>query len=229
MSLSVGAHAGDPPQIDKPAGEQGLRAAATDFASAKWERMGNDDGIEVYKWEVPDSGVLAFRGVGVVNATVPKIASVLFDSARQKEWVPELGDFHDVRVIAAREKIQYFKINTPFIVKNRDFVIHGGVDLDKESRTLLVWFHSVEDPAAPPTAAVRGDIRAGQYKLTEIDGGLRTQVEVMVHLDPKGSVPKWLFNLVQKNYPHDTIVGIRRQSAKSDVYEHPEVVAALKR
>jgi hypothetical protein len=38
-----------------------------------------------------------------------------------------------------------------------------------------------------------------------------------VHADPKGSMPKWLVNMFQKSWAHNTIMRLRAQVAKPDI------------
>ncbi|MBI3541956.1 MAG: hypothetical protein HY075_01595, partial [Deltaproteobacteria bacterium] len=73
-------------------GFAGVASAAT-APEPSWEKIKDtDDGIVVFSREVPGSSVMAFKGNGVVDAPIAKVASALFDPARAKEWVLNLEE-----------------------------------------------------------------------------------------------------------------------------------------
>ena len=55
-----------------------------------------------------------------------------------------------------------------------------------------------------------------------LDAG-RTKVEVEVFTDPKGALPAWLINLIQKDWPWKTIDGLVKRSSRPDVVADPAV------
>ncbi|MEO0603919.1 MAG: START domain-containing protein, partial [Myxococcota bacterium] len=78
----------------------------------------------------------------------------------------------------------------------------------------------VEHPAAPETVGVRAQLVDSRYRIVELSPG-RTQVEVEIVTDPRGSMPAWIVNLIQRTWPRDTLVGIREQLGKDWVVDHP--------
>jgi hypothetical protein len=48
-------------------------------------------------------------------------------------------------------------------------------------------------------------------------------------VDPRGSVPKFLVNMVQKSWPHKTITSLRKQVAKPDIKDEKLVIDRLTR
>ena len=59
------------------------------------------------------------------------------------------------------------------------------------------------------------------YKLTPVDDGKRCRVEVEIHTDPRGWLPSWLVNLIQKSWPLKTLRGIRQLIDKPYVVDYP--------
>jgi hypothetical protein len=86
---------------------------------------------------------------------------------------------------------------------------------------------STTDPLAPPTDYVRGEIMQSYFILTSLEHGTKTHISVEVHADPKGSVAKWIVNMFQKSWPHNTISRLRAQVAKPDIKEHIRLKAEL--
>jgi START domain-containing protein len=193
-----------------------------------WEKIGDDEGITVFRREVPGSPVIAFKGVGVINAPLGRVIAVVTDTPRTVEWMDSTAEARVVRQIGPLERIIYTHITTPPIVmKDRDFVTKAKGEIDGPKKRFSIKIQSVADPGAPPTSYVRGDILNSSFVLTSIDGGKKTQIVTEIHADPKGSVAKWVVNLFQKNWPFNTIKNLRKQVAKADIKESPEMRALL--
>lgn len=203
----------------------GLSLTAPSFASslatADWEKIGDSDGIEVFKMEIAGSPVVAFKGQGKIKASIAKVASIITDSKRAVEWVDRLKESRLVRVISDDEQIQYNHIGTPpIIMKDRDFVIRYKMEMNPEKGTFILNLSSVVDPEAPETDYVRGQILESSYRLKALNDQ-ETYVIAEVHADPKGGVPKWVVNSFQKDWPVNTISSLRKQADKTDIQENP--------
>jgi hypothetical protein len=192
-----------------------------------WEKIDDSDGIIAYRREVPGSPLIAVKGEGIINASIVRVASVLVDSTRATEWIDRLVESRVIRQVSETETIHYDHVGTPVVMKDRDFVTRTKLVFDNASKRVTVRMNSVTDPLAPPTDYVRGEIMQSYFVLTSIDHGTKTHVQVEVHADPKGSVAKWIVNMFQKSWPHNTISRLRAQVAKPDIKEHPRLKAEL--
>jgi len=194
----------------------------------KWQKISDDDGIHVWKRDVPGSDFVAFRGKAIIDAPVSKVANVLIDTSRKGEWVSHLAEAKDVRQISEFERIEYNHTNSGFLlVKDRDFVFQAKAELDKDKKQMIIHLKSVEEPSVPEQGPVRGQLNESSYTLSAVDGGKRTMLELEIQADPKGSVPSWIVNLFQKSWPRKTIEGIQKQVAKPDIGEHAGVKRVL--
>lgn len=202
-----------------------LGFGARALASADWEEISNEDGIVCWSRDVPDSPIVAFKGEGVVDAPIAKVARVLQDTSRKKEWIARTLEVREVRRVSDLEYVEYIRSEAPGPIKDRDFVYNAKVELDREKKTLIVRIKSVKEPLAPENedVAVRGELLDSCYVLTSIEDGKKTRVSVEIQADPKGMIPKWVVNLVQKSWPRKTLQGIRDQAAKADVKEIEKV------
>lgn len=200
------------------------RGARADGPAPAWERISDKNGITIYRREVPGSDVIAFKGDGVVNAPLVRVASVMFDTARSTEWIDSLAEARVVRRISDLEYVEYDHFSTPPIVmKDRDFVTANKVEYDRARRVLTIRLRSVTDPAAPPTSYVRGELMSSSFVLIPTADGKATRVIGEIHCDPRGSVPKWIVNMFQKSWPRNTLESLRAQVAKRDIVDNPAV------
>ena len=203
-------------------------ASASAPAQSEWQKLGEQDGISVYGREVPGVSLLAMRGEGIVNAPILRVASVLSDTARAHEWVDSVAETRTLRKLSDTEYVSWNHVATPWIIKDRDFVFDTKLELIPSARQVALNYHSVYDAAAPKTSYIRGQFIYGKFVLTSVEAGKRTHVLAELLCDPKGSVAKWMVNLVQKDWPHSTITRLRRQVAKADVTDNPKLSEALK-
>jgi hypothetical protein len=112
-------------------------------------------------------------------------------------------------------------------MKDRDFVSDCKLEFDPAQKKVMLKIHSVNDASAPATDYIRGELLHSSFVLTSIEHGTKTRVVAEIHADPKGSVAKWIVNLFQKKWPHNTITSLRRQVAKPDIVEHPRLKQVL--
>jgi START domain len=192
-----------------------------------WEKIGDDDGITVYRREIPGSPIIAFKGEGDVSASILRVASVLVDTSRATEWIDSLTEARVLKQISEDEYIEYDHVSTPFVLKDRDFVIDAKVELDPAQKRVALKIHSVTDPLAPETKYVRGELMQSSFTLTALDHGQKTHIVAEIHADPKGSVAKWIVNMFQKGWPHNTITSLREQVHKPDIRDHARLKEAL--
>jgi len=199
----------------------GSIAADASASGSGWETLRQEDGIVVARKEVPGSPFVAFRGEGDVHAPLLVVGSVLVDVPRDKEWIDGIEEARVLRRVSETEYILYSHLGTPPTMSDRDFVTDVTIAVDPGQRTLTVRMRSVDDPAAPQTSYVRGDIEESAFVLTQSPDGTTTHVVAEIHCDPKGSVAAWIVNLFQKGWGYSTISHLRAQLRKPDIAVHP--------
>src|SRR4051812_27140117 len=95
---------------------QASAATALPHADSSWEKVSDDDNVLVHRKDVPGSDIVSFRGETVIDATLAKIANVLIDTSRKKEWVHKLAEAKDIRQINELERIEYNHTSSGFFV-----------------------------------------------------------------------------------------------------------------
>lgn len=205
----------------------GLHAWGIELVEPGWEKISEDDGVKVYKKEIPGDPFIAFRGEGFVEASTIKVASMMGNLELAKEWIDSLDEIKVIRKISDYEDIEYNHVGTPFVVKDRDFVLHNKVEIDPIGKTISINFRSVEDPDAPKTNYIRGEVHSSSFILKSF-GEEKTYFICEVHADPKGSLAAWMVNMFQKKWPRNTINAIREQMKKPNIKILPQFEHAFK-
>lgn len=186
-------------------------------AADDWKLWNTSRDIQVYRRTVPGTDVVAFKGVGTIDAPVWRIASILLDTRRAPEWADSLKESRVVRRLGPDDYIEYNHLGMPLVVKDRDFVSEVRIEIEPDAKTFALVYRPANDPAAPATRNVRGEILAGRFEAVAIDEGRRTRLTAELQADPKGLLPTWIVNLFQRNWPVTTFAHLRAQAAKPDI------------
>jgi START domain len=197
-----------------------MTGAAAGHASG-WRTIENtDDGIRILQKE--SSGALvAFRGIGVVEAPLPLVATVIFDTSRRREWIKGLVDSRILRWKDKNSFIEYDHIGMPIFFTDRDFVSHVTMSFEPAGKEMTFHYRPASDPAAPRTDYIRGDLIDTTFVLRPVDNGEKTRVDAEFLCDPKGMIPGWIVNFFLKDWPKTTFRNLRKEMLKSGLSVDP--------
>ncbi|MEY3013680.1 MAG: hypothetical protein RIT45_2415 [Pseudomonadota bacterium] len=202
----------------------GLLAAAPAFAGG-WESVGTIDGVRVWRKQVEGSKKLAFRGEVVRDVHIAKVLSVFADSKSRRYWVDRWKDDRELEVKNKLERTYWIRFGLPFPVSDRDYVLHTKAEVDSTKRIVIARIKSVQHKGkGVDDCCVRGEVTSTYYRFEAVPGSERTKLVVEVHTDPKGMLPSWLVNLIQKGWPAKTLNGLVRAAQRPTVTPNPSFV-----
>jgi hypothetical protein len=200
-----------------------LMGSAFAKINTNWEKIKTQDGIKIFKGAVKGSPVVAFKGDAIINAKMAEVMTVLYDMENKTEWVDRLVETKLVRQLSQKSRVEYNRSHTPWPLSDRDFVYKAKISFNKTKTFAKIRLVSTNDKKAPKKdGIVRGELKESMYTLTALKGG-KTRLTVEILADPKGMLPKWLVNIIQKKWPLKTIAGIREQIKKPGFKVHPKV------
>jgi hypothetical protein len=186
-------------------------------ASEQLSVVNTSDGIQIFEKETQHDGLIEFRGVGVVDAPLPLVATVISDTTRRREWINGLAESRILRWEGKDKFIEYDHIEMPIFFSDRDFVSTVIIRSRRPEKELTFLYQSVDDPAAPRTRYIRGKVINMTFHLSSIDNSRKTKVDAEFLCDPKGWIPSWLVNFFLKDWPRDTFRGLRKEVLKPDI------------
>jgi hypothetical protein len=180
-----------------------------------WVQDANEKGVVVTTRTEPGRSLPVFRGVGTIDAGVFEILAVMDDITRDTEWMASCSEARIVKRISELSRIEYNRIAAPWPVSDRDTTVRSWVEATPSKGDVWARFQSITAPEAPPVAGVvRMPRLQGFYHLEWIDAG-HTKVTYQVDADPGGLLPEWLVKLTSRKLPIETLVGLRKQVAKT--------------
>ena len=186
-----------------------------------WQEIYTKDEVIVSRMELEGTRFYAFKGETVYDAPATKVMHVLLDNEHRTEWVDMLYEATELEKSGPFDYVLYQAFDLPLTFADRDYVYRGVAKRISDS---VVELHiaSVEHPSKPEaeSVGVRAELVNTLYRLTDEEGG-KTRVEVEVQTDPKGWMPIWLVNLVQKDWPRETLVGLRNELSKDYTGDYP--------
>jgi len=201
-----------------------LRPGAAFAAEAGWEVISTDNGIEVAKKTMPDSALFAFRGEGVVDVHLSVLAGLLLDDVKGPEWVDLMEESEPLQRDSEYSKIIYQAYGLPWPIQDRDYVMRKQGTFDQDTKVFTLQFQSIETPLkGEDDCCVRATAHRTFWRLKALPDG-KTNAEVEVFTDPKGLLPSWLINLIQKDWPRNTIEGLTARASKGDIQGHKDAV-----
>jgi len=199
-----------------PAGDQ-----AKADAKGSWELVAEEDGFVTHRMAVEGSSVMAFRGETVVDVPLSKILTVFLDSQRRKDWVDRFGSTEDVEVIGDLDTVYWIRFELPFPLSDRDYLLRATAEVDANNRVFVVNIRSVKHPdRSEMDCCIRAEAYRTYYRFQALPDQNKTKIEVEVHTDPKGMLPGWLVNMVQEDWPRETLLSLAREANKEEVPSH---------
>ncbi|MFW7380834.1 MAG: START domain-containing protein [Oligoflexus sp.] len=202
--------------------------STSSFAEPQWEKIGIDNGVEVFRKQIPGSPLVGFKGVKVMNLPITKVSQVILDRnpELQKKWIDRIQDFQIIEQ-TPYSAIFYSSYGLPWPIANRDYVIRSELKIDNELNRLFISLQSIEHPKAPKTIGVRAELVNSRYEIIPLPNN-QTQVTVEILTDPKGSLPSWLVNLIQRGWPAATLNNMERQAALPETPHNKLIQRELK-
>ena len=173
--------------------------------------------IIVEKKNSPEDEVNTYRGTTTMPISIERIAYVLDDTESKKEWVSRLKE--ETRLEenpSSYRSIAYQHYNLSWPVSDRDYVIESKWTVMKDMKlpTAILSIKSIiRDDVPEIEGRVRGQLNRLIYKLEKLKSN-QTRVTVEIMVNPKGLLPNFMINLIQKEWPIKTLRQLNAQALK---------------
>ena len=193
--------------------------------SPDWRLASSGDGIDLYSCKVEGTGIVPFKAVMKIPASIEEISVVLEDASRRKDWISHFGSSALLERKDDYEQTEYLRMAMPWPIADRTSVVRVRISVSKDQRTATIAGSSVDAPgSAAYPALVRALIYDSTFEMKSVEGG--TQVTALIFIDPQGALPKWAVNLFTGSVARSTLADLRRQVAKK-LYS-PEAITAMR-
>ena len=175
-----------------------------------WLEINNQENIKVFSTHVDGSNILKIKAVTVVDASFKEIQAILDDVGKRHIWIPYLQSSRIIEKISDTENIEYSYFSAPWPASNRDFV-YSIKRTEFNASSLIYQMTSTQHPSKSENEdLIRAELMTSTYILSRISEQ-KTQVELIYHADPKGWLPNWIINIIQKILPFKILRNLKHR------------------
>jgi hypothetical protein len=137
------------------------------------------------------------------------------------EWMPDIQTKYSVVERSDFEAITYSINDLPWPFADRELVLLNRLRLDRVRKYLVVDVYSIDLGDVPVGKGnVRAHMYCGETKVRPA-GENRTEVDLILFVDPKGFIPAWLVNLFQKKLPYNFLKALEQKAATTSYSLRP--------
>lgn len=149
-----------------------------------------------------------FRGTTIIASGIDKITTAVCQPEARLKWVERMSENILIKGNPDEGKwLSYEAYDLIWPISNRDYVFEQTLEkslYQKKNRT-VVKVASIEHPDYPEKSnKVRGTLPSCTFTLDEVSEK-ETHLEVMVQVDPGGSIPGFMKNMIQKGWSLKTM------------------------
>jgi len=186
------------------------------FRHIKWEDVANKGGLRVQRKKLGSDSVFALRSTGVLEAPIESIITIFRETKKAHLWAPGLRQRTLLKNISELEAVVYDIHEMPWPCQDRDIVMFNSIKLLTSRKQIALISSSIENYKLDPKPGdkVRAELHYSFIGLTPISKN-KTFVEFFIHVDPKGSLPKWIVNHIVKTRPYSFLKAIEKRARKT--------------
>jgi len=195
------------------------RSQEDPLGTTPWERLGEEKGVQLGRKSIPGTKLFAVRGETEIPANIDQVASVICDHTRWIEWTKSMKGSKLLKQESETRRTVYQSFDLPFPVDDRDVVYFYSVERKSVNGEIVEIIGKTTPEStelAPPSIGTRMHLVMGRWFLRPINPS-RTHLVLEILMDPKGSMPSWFVNAVQRRYPVETLTRLKEQALKSDI------------
>ncbi len=175
-----------------------------------WNFIKEKDGIKIYTRKEPGSSLKSFKGVTDIRASAEKVFN-LIGNVKNLDWWDK--NLREIRVLyyEKEKRSQYYLVyDSPWPVTDRDLCVDATISTDPVTGMRTI----TSGPLLNVVPENPDYVRIKEYWQTWV---LTPTGKDMVHcvlegyVDPAGSVPDWIYNMVITDTPLKIIRGIKQR------------------
>jgi hypothetical protein len=175
-----------------------------------WNFIKDKDGIKIYARQEAGKVLKSFKGVADINAPAEKIFTMMEDINDTKWWDKSLTQIK-VLLYEKNKRAKYYMVyDLPWPLIDRDLYVDVTIKIDTVTGEYKITAVSV--PGVIPESSDM--VRIKEYRQTWTITPVSTEishVELEGFIDPAGSIPDWISNMLIVDSPLNSILGVRKQ------------------
>jgi hypothetical protein len=183
------------------------------MAAQSWDFIKEKDGIKIYTRKDPGKSLKSYKGVANIKAPAENIFAMIEDVNNTDWWDKNLTQIK-VLMYEKNKRAQYYLVyDLPWPVTDRDLYAEAVVTIDPVTGVSKI----TAGPLHGTFSENKDLLRIKEYRqiwtITPLGKNL-SQVLLEGYVDPAGSIPDWITNLIIVDSPVTVIRGIKERLEK---------------
>jgi hypothetical protein len=175
-----------------------------------WEFVKEKDGIKIYTRKEPGNDLKSFRGIMEIRSTMARVTH-LVGNVHNHDWWDE--NVKEIKILYFEENkhFKYYLVyDVPWPLSDRDLCVDARVTDDPVTGTRVIMAKPLDNTVPVKEDVVRITKYWQKWTIQPLDKGMiRLTLEGFV--DPGGSVPSWLYNMVITDTPLRVLSGVKER------------------
>jgi hypothetical protein len=184
----------------------------TAFAQS-WNFIKEKDGIKIYTRKEPGSSLKSFKGVADIYASKEKVYNLIGNVKNVEWWDKNVREIRVLHFEKEKHSQYYLVYDSPWPVADRDLCVDATITTDPVTGVRTVTAVPLLNVIPVNPAYVRIKDYRQSWTLTPV-GNDMIHAELIGFVDPGGSVPDWIYNMVITETPLKVIRGIKQRVEK---------------
>jgi hypothetical protein len=178
-----------------------------------WNFKKEEDGIKIYTRQEAGKSLKSYKGVVDIHAQASEVLALL-ENANDRDWWDKNIKQVKVLLYEKNKRAQFYMVyDLPWPVEDRDLCVDATVNIDP-----VTGVSQVTSFPLPGCAPQNNDmIRIKDYRQTWIvkpTGKESAHVVLEGYLDPAGSIPDWITNMLIVDSPVKVMSAVRQRLEK---------------
>jgi hypothetical protein len=161
------------------------------------------DSIKVYTCASAHLKFKSIKATFTVNARLSQLAAFVLDVNNYCDWQYNTIRASLLKKINEQEVIYYTEIAAPWPAGNRDMIVDLEVFQDSMTKVMTITAKGVPQWAPENNRLIRVPMSLAKWTVIPLSPS-RLKVDYFIEIDPGGSVPAWMVNLVSAQAPYDS-------------------------
>lgn len=176
----------------------------------EWEFIKERDGIKIYTRKDVNTNLKSFKGVMDLNCPMEKVCNLIGNVKNVDWWDKNLREIK-ILLFEKDKHMQYYLIyGAPWPVTDRDLCVDATVTIDPVTGTRTIYSVPLPNviPENPDLVRIKN-----YWQKWIIQPMAKGVVHVILegYVDPAGSVPAWIYNMVITDTPLKIMRGIKNR------------------
>jgi hypothetical protein len=183
------------------------------MAAQSWDFKKEKDGIKIYTRKESGKSLKSYKGVTDIHAPAEKVFALIEDVNHTDWWDKNLNQIK-VLLYEKYKRAQYYLVyDLPWPVTDRDLYVDVTVTIDPLTGVSRIT--AVPLPGVIPEHKEMVRIKEYRQTWTVTPAGKElAHVELEGFVDPAGSIPDWISNMIIVDSPFKIIEGVRQRLEK---------------